>query len=89
VWGLERAVVRFAESLGFSFKSFFFEFQSGSRKAFDELTTELRRTGARHVVVPSLLHLPLSPALQDAMQERLLLDAHSEVHAMRCRRDVA
>lgn len=85
VRGLEQAVIRFAESLGFSFMSFFFEFHCGSREGFEELVTELKRTDARHVVVPSLRHLALNTLLQDAMCTRLLLDAHAEVHAMRSR----
>ncbi|WP_245805020.1 hypothetical protein [Amycolatopsis australiensis] len=85
VRGLERAVVRYARSLGLDFVSFFFEFHCGAREGFDELVTELVRTGARHVVVPSLRHLALNVRLQDLMQERLEQDAGAQVHAMRHR----
>ncbi|WP_410675474.1 hypothetical protein [Amycolatopsis sp. cmx-4-68] len=85
VRGLEQAVIRYAHSLGLHFVSFFFEFHCGARDGFEELVTELRRAGARHVVVPSLRHLALNTLLQDAMCERLALDAGAQVHAMRSR----
>jgi hypothetical protein len=85
VRGLEQAVVRHAEGLGLFFVSFFFEFDCGSREGFDELVTELVRADARHVVVPSLRHLALGELLQNAMRDRLRLDARAEVHALRHR----
>ncbi|WP_410639289.1 hypothetical protein [Amycolatopsis sp. lyj-346] len=85
VRGLEQAVARYAKSLGLYFVSFFFEFDCGSREGFDELASELVRADAHHVVVPSLRHLALNTLLQDAMCERLALDAGAEVHAMRSR----
>lgn len=80
---VEQALVAFAESQGFSFAGFFFEFRSGSRAGFNELIAELVRAGAHHVVVPSLRHLALNTLLQDAMQDRLALDAEAEVVVMR------
>jgi hypothetical protein len=85
VRGLEQAVIQYARTLGLYFVSFFFEFHCGSREGFDELASELVRADAHHVVVPSLRHLALSTLLQDAMCERLALDARAEVHAMRSR----
>ncbi|MFJ1767980.1 hypothetical protein ACIOD2_47225 [Amycolatopsis sp. NPDC088138] len=86
VRGLEQAVVRHAHGLGLHFVRFFFEFQCGSHEGFDELLTELVCTNARHVVVPSLRHFALNTLLQNAMCERLALDAKAHVHAMRNRR---
>jgi hypothetical protein len=83
VCGSEQAVIRFAEVLGLRFVSFFFDCDYGARLGFNELITELMRTDARHVVVPSLRHLAHHLRLQDAMQDRLALDAGAEVHAMR------
>ncbi len=79
---LEQALVAFAEAKGLSFAGFFFEFRSGSRAAFNELIGELVRAGAHHVVVPSLRHLALNTLVQDAMQDRLALDAEAEVLPM-------
>ncbi len=85
VRGLEQAVIRYARGLGLHFVSFFFEFHSGARDGFDELVAELVRADAQHVVVPSMRHLALNTLLQDAMRERLALDAGAQVHAMRSR----
>ena len=79
---LEQAVIRFAEGLGLHFVSFFFDFDHGVRVGFSELITQLVQADARHVVVPSLRHLAHHVLLQDAMQDRLALDAGAEVHAM-------
>ncbi|MET8851756.1 hypothetical protein [Amycolatopsis sp. NPDC004625] len=79
---LEQALIAFAQSEGLSFAGFFFEFRSGSRAGFNELIAELRRVGARHVVVPSLRHLAVNSLLQNAMQDRLAIDAGAEVLAM-------
>ncbi|MEV6826661.1 hypothetical protein [Amycolatopsis sp. NPDC051102] len=80
---LEQALIAFAESEGWSFAGFFFEFRSGSRAGFNELIAELVRAGAHHVVVPSLRHLAAYTLLQNAMQDRLAIDAGAEVVAMR------
>jgi hypothetical protein len=80
---LEQSVIRFAEDHGLTFAGFFFEFHRGSREAFDELPAELVRTGARHVVVPSLRHLALNRLLQEAMCARLGEVAGVEVLALR------
>ncbi|OXM59874.1 hypothetical protein [Amycolatopsis vastitatis] len=78
---LERALIAFAESEGLSFAGFFFEFEWGLRKGFNDLIAELVRTGAHHVVVPSLRHLALSTRLQDARQDRLAREAGAVVLA--------
>ncbi|RSM36875.1 hypothetical protein DMA12_38605 [Amycolatopsis balhimycina DSM 5908] len=80
---LEQTVIRFAQGHGLTFAGFFFEFHCGSREAFDELVAELVRTGARHVVVPSLRHLALHAQLQVAMCTYLDEFAGAEVLALR------
>jgi len=80
---LEQTVIRFAQGHGLTFAGFFFEFHCGGREAFDELVDELVRTGARHVVVPSLRHLALNRLLQEAMCARLGEEAGAEVLALR------
>ncbi|WP_103338187.1 recombinase family protein [Amycolatopsis sp. CA-126428] len=79
---VEGAVARFAEAKGLYFVSFFFELDCGSREGFDELITELVRADARHVVVPSLMHLARNELLQTAMREQLANEANAEVHAV-------
>ncbi|HEX3783092.1 MAG TPA: recombinase family protein [Pseudonocardiaceae bacterium] len=55
--GLENALKQFAEDKGFRFVSIFYEYDSGSHKAFDRLSETLRQMNAQHVVVPSMGHL--------------------------------
>ncbi|MGH3613433.1 MAG: recombinase family protein [Pseudonocardia sp.] len=79
---LDRAVhemQHFAETEGFCYATTFFEYQHGSRAAFDELIEELKRAEARHVVVPSLEHLSSHRLLRGHMVDRLETDAHAHV----------
>ena len=80
---LESQVVAYAEKRGLQFISFFFEFHCGSREAFQDLVTELIRTDAHHVVVPSLRHLAHNELLQDQMLDQLNFTARTQVLAMR------
>jgi hypothetical protein len=80
---LENDVVAYAGTHGLYFAGFFFEFNCGSREAFDDLLAELVRTNVRHVVVPSLRHLAHNVLLQDLMLEELSLTARAQVLAMR------
>jgi hypothetical protein len=82
---LEQSVIRYAGRGGLTFAQFFFEFHCGSREGFDDLVTELVRSEARHVVVPSLRHLAHNAHLQIAMCDQLELAAGAQVHAMRVR----
>lgn len=70
---------RFAETEGYCYATTFFEYQNGSRAAFDELIAELQRAEARHVVVPSFAHLSSHRILCSNMVERLELDANAFV----------
>lgn len=76
---LVREMRRFAETNGFCYGTTFFEHQDGSCAAFDELTAELKRTEARHVIVPSLAHLSAHPILLNHMVERLAQHVDVEV----------
>ena len=82
---LEQQVVAYAEMKGLHFICFFFEFNCGSREAFDELVAELVSTDAHFVVVPSLRHLAHNAFLQDQMLEHLSFAARARVLAMRLR----
>ncbi|MET7997901.1 hypothetical protein ABZU76_44165 [Amycolatopsis sp. NPDC005232] len=79
---LENRVVAYSKGQGLRLVRFFFEFNCGSREAFDELISELVCTDTRHVVVPSLRHLAQNGFLQDMMLERLTSAAHAEVLAV-------
>ncbi|MEV7321235.1 recombinase family protein [Streptomyces sp. NPDC093970] len=70
---------RYAATEGFCYATTFFEYQDGSRAAFEELTAELKRAEARHVVVPSMDHLSSHRLLRSHMVERLELDANALV----------
>jgi hypothetical protein len=80
---LEKQVVEYAESHGLCFAGFFFEFNCGSREAFDELVAELVRVDAHHVIVPSLRHLAHNRLLQDQMLGHLNFTARAQVLAIR------
>ena len=80
---LENQVVAYAEKRGLRFAGFFFEFQCGSREAFDDLVAELVRADAHHVIVPSLRHLAHNALLQDQMLDHLSFTARAQVLAMR------
>lgn len=75
---MERGLRLLAETKGFSFATTFHEYQTGYHGAFDELTRELQRSDAHHVVVPSLGHLSQHPILRNTMLTRLVreVDAH-------------
>ena len=82
---LENRVATYSTSRDLHLKRFFFEFNGGSREAFEELISELVRTDTRHVVVPSLRHLSYNTLLQKIMLERLDFSAQAQVLAMRLR----
>ncbi|MEV6826157.1 hypothetical protein [Amycolatopsis sp. NPDC051102] len=85
---LENQLVAYTESQGLHFAGFFFEFNCGSREAFDELVDELVRTDSHHVVVPSLRHLAQNSLLQDMLLSHLNVRADAQVHAMRLRTEI-
>ncbi len=70
---------RFAVAEGYCYATTFFEYQNGSRAAFDELITELQRAEARHVVVPSSGHLSSHRILRGHLLKRLADDASARV----------
>jgi hypothetical protein len=79
---LNRAELRmrcFADVEGFCYAATFFEYDNGSHAAFYELSHELRRAEAHHVIVPSLSHISAQPLLLNHMLQRLELDANAHV----------
>ncbi len=79
IYAWERNLRKYAEEHGFEFATIFHEFQSGTSEAWDELTTELQRSDAHHVIVPSLSHVSRHPLLRSSMLDRLEEDAKAEV----------
>lgn len=79
----EHEVRSFAEAEGYCLVTIIYEDDSGFRRAFTELTEELRRAGAHHVIVPSLAHLSDHPLLRESMLACLELHASAQVSAVR------
>ncbi|MGH3696963.1 MAG: recombinase family protein [Pseudonocardiaceae bacterium] len=76
---VERKLRDHAEERGFEFAAIFHEFEPGISERWEELTTELQRSDAHHVIVPSLSHVSLHPILRSIRLERLEEDAKAEV----------
>ena len=76
---VEQALRDFAERNGFSFVSTFYEFEPAHRPALGRLIEELKRTEARHVIVPSLHHLARHRLLRDSRIATLQFGAGAEV----------
>lgn len=76
---MERKLRDHAEQCGFEFAAIFRELQSGISEGWDELTTELLRSDAHHVIVPSLDHISPHPMLRSIRLERLEEDAKAKV----------
>ncbi|MBX7268809.1 recombinase family protein [Micromonospora sp. Llam7] len=75
----ERTLREYADVEGFCYATTFYDDDSGSRSAFYELTAELQRAEARHVIVPSLDHLSRHPILLNHMIERLEHEASARI----------
>lgn len=75
----ERELRQFAEVEGFCLNTIFHDCDNGSYAAWNELTEELERAGAHHVIVPSLAHLSRHPILRDCMLAYLRLHADARV----------
>ncbi|MEU6057182.1 recombinase family protein [Streptomyces sp. NPDC047097] len=69
----------YAQANGFTLATIFHEFEAVQRSAFAELIEALRRTEARHVIVPSLRDLALTDRLQDALVLQIECEAHAQV----------
>lgn len=76
---LELGVRALADVYGLRLVGIYSEFQPGYYGVFAELITELRRSGARHVVVPSLDHLSRNPYLQALLVMRLAREADAQL----------
>ncbi|MGW8451129.1 recombinase family protein [Streptomyces niveus] len=80
--GREQDMKRYAHEHGLQLVAFQHEFAYGKLDAFTALVDTLRRTGARHVLVPSLDHLGQSAALQRVLLSRLEASLHATVHTL-------
>ncbi|ONM50191.1 hypothetical protein [Nocardia donostiensis] len=72
---LEAELQGLARSQGLCFAATFHESTGGDGTAFAELTRELRRADAHHVVVPSLDHLAGQTIPRDLLIAKLARDA--------------
>lgn len=68
---LKCGIQKLAETAGFCLIEIFTEYQPEYYGTFYHLTAELKRTQARHVIVPSLDHLSSHPLLRDQLLMRL------------------
>ncbi|MBF6136605.1 hypothetical protein IU501_26845 [Nocardia otitidiscaviarum] len=75
----ESAMCTLASSAGFCFAATFHESTPGDGTAFAELTAELKRADAHHVVVPSLDHLAGQTIPRDILIAKLAQEASAKV----------
>ncbi|NKY86683.1 hypothetical protein [Nocardia veterana] len=76
---LEDAMCTLANEVGLCFAATFHESTQGDGTAFAELTAELKRAEAHHVVVPSLDHLAGQTIPRDVLIAKLAHDAEAQV----------
>lgn len=76
---MERQLRALAEAEGFCFATTFHEYGPGDYGALAELTEELRRTDARHVVVLSLDHVSRHRLLREHVLAGLEFRANAQV----------
>ncbi len=76
---LEDAMSSLAREEGLCFAATFHESTSGDGTAFVELTQELKRADAHHVVVPSLDHLAGQTIPRDILLAKLAREAAAQV----------
>ena len=79
VRAMERGLQEPAETAGLCFATTFPDDQPGYHGGFDELTRELQRAQAHHVVVPCPGHLSQHPLLRTIMALRVARDANARV----------
>ncbi len=82
---LELVLKYCAETAGYCYATTFHEgiSRSGSgRSAFAELIEELKRSEARHVIVPSIDHFSAHPLVRTIMLLKLATEAHAQVHTL-------
>lgn len=64
-------LTHYAEREGFTLARVFIEQVQADEPAFDRLTTALKESGIRNVLVPSLWHFARLPGLQKAMRDHI------------------
>ncbi|MEU6580370.1 hypothetical protein [Nocardia sp. NPDC046763] len=79
---LENAMCGLARSAGLCFAATFHESTPGDGTAFAELTAELKRADAHHVVVPSLDHLAGQTIPRDILIAKLAHEASVKIWAV-------
>ena len=79
---LEDAMCSLATSAGMCFAATFHESTTGDGTAFAELTAELKRADAHHVVVPSLDHFAGQTIPRDILIAKLADEAEVRIWAV-------
>jgi Resolvase, N terminal domain len=75
----EQQLARHAEAGGYRLGAIFHNCTPGRLNTLTALVDALRRSGARHVIVPSLEHLARHPLLQEQLIELLETGAQAQV----------
>jgi hypothetical protein len=81
---LEDAMCDLARAAGLCFAVTFHESDPGDGTAFAELTAELKRAEAHHVVVPSLEHLAGQTIPRDLLIAKLVQEAAARIWTVQC-----
>ncbi|MFC4033071.1 hypothetical protein ACFO3J_16480 [Streptomyces polygonati] len=76
----ELHLFRWAQARGYDLVAVYQEVEEGSIDVLTELVEELRRTGSRAVLVPSIEHFGTSHPLQDNLWAHVVHNARAEVH---------
>jgi DNA invertase Pin-like site-specific DNA recombinase len=64
----------YAKMRGYEFRTVYYEYEPNRKTALVELTAELLRADAYHVVVPSRAHIARNRRLREIILERLMDD---------------
>jgi hypothetical protein len=78
---LEAVMRERAEQDGYRFVTTFHEYPNGSFAGFYELMRALEKTGARHVIAPTLEHISSHSVILNHLLERLT-EKDTEVHTL-------
>lgn len=78
---LEAVMRERAEQDGYRFVTIFHEYPNGSFAGFSELVQALEKTGARHVIAPTLEHISSHSLILNHLLDRLI-EKDAELHTL-------
>lgn len=79
---MELVLKDYAEREGYCFAAMFYEEDDGRASALSELIEELKRSEARHVVMPTLAHLSSHSIIRRTRLDLIKTDAGAQVHTL-------